>query len=131
MTHEAFDDERMVHLVRNALIVAGQEMGDGDQWPVIKDTIYKIMKDWEDLKIERNVFDEIRKHCAHTIRELEQIRATCDDDLKVAINKSLQEMRAVYYAAFTQPAPEQIYMDADTIPAHIKRADEILKTMED
>ena len=41
----------MVSLVRNALLVAGHEMGaNGDHWPVIKSTIHSIMKDWEDLK---------------------------------------------------------------------------------
>ena len=37
-------------------------MGDGDQWPVVKDTVYRVMKDWEDLKVERAVHAEMKIH---------------------------------------------------------------------
>ena len=39
MPHTMTDDQA-VNLVRNSLLVAGQEMGhDGDHWPVIKSTV--------------------------------------------------------------------------------------------
>ncbi len=65
MTAQATTETQMVGLVRNALLVAGQEMGaDGDHWPVINSTIHSIAKDWENLQIERNVHTELKTHLA-------------------------------------------------------------------
>jgi len=50
-TTKPMPEEQMVHLMRNALLVAGHEMGaDGDHWPVVKATIHSLMKDWEDFE---------------------------------------------------------------------------------
>ena len=71
-TTKPMPEEQMVHLVRNALLVAGHEMGkDGDHWPVVKSTIHSLMKDWEDLKVERNVHAELKKHVYAQLDEME------------------------------------------------------------
>ena len=61
-------EEKMVTLVRNALLAAGHEMGkNGDHWPVIKSTIEKVMKDWENLKIERDITAELKEKFGDTV----------------------------------------------------------------
>lgn len=125
-------EERAVHLVRNALLVAGQEMGeDGDHWPVIKSTIHSVMKDYEDLKVERNVSEELRKYYAGIIANVEKNLSKCPADKQPDVQKILHEMREIYNARFEEPVGKIMYVtcDADE-PIHIKRMKNIIETLE-
>ena len=124
----AMSEEQMVHVVRNALLVAGQEMGDGDQWPVIKDTVYKIMKDYEDLKIERNVNAVLAKHCGEAVDVLEQNLHLCPEDLRPSAELMIRELRELHAARF-EPIGKQDFAFED-LPVHAQRMLTIVKTLE-
>ena len=126
----AISEEQMVHLVRNALLVAGQEMGKGDQWPVVKDTIYKIMKDWEDLKVERNVDAELRTHLYEQLAEMEAGLLECTPEARAIAEPKVKELREVYDAYFSELNKDAIMCDEENTPVHIKRMEAILNTME-
>lgn len=124
-------EEQMVFLVRNALLVAQQEMGDGDQWPVVKDTIHKIMKDWEDLKVERNVDEELRVHLYAQIKEMEAALPECTAEARAILEPRIKEWKEVCDAYFSDIDPNAVdYNDSNT-PPHIKRMNAILETLED
>jgi len=128
MNMAAEDEERMVFMVRNALLVAGQEMGNGEEWPVVKDTIYKIMQDWENLKIERAVSDELQKHYASIIDNLVNNLHLCPEDLRPKAEEMIKELRELYHARF-DPVTE-IHVDPDDLPMHTKRMMAIVQTLE-
>lgn len=132
MTTAAMTEEQMVHLVRNALAVAGQEMGaEGDHWPAIKSTIHSIMKDWEDLKIERNVNAELEKHYGAILDQMEKDLELCPLKLRPEAQRIVKEMREMYDACFA-PADVTMFVTCDAeIPIHIQRAQTIIKTLED
>ena len=123
-------EEQMVGLVRNALLVAGMEMGaEGDHWPVIKDTIFSIMRDWEDLKTERCVSAAVKEHYEKLLKELETIRAGSPEQLKKEIDAALIDLRALYSACFA-PVNDLYFSDADEEPpSHIKRAKVIIDSL--
>lgn len=131
MTTTAMNEEQMVFLVRNALLVAGQEMGNGDQWPVVKDTIYKIMKDFEDLKIERNVDEELKVHLYEQLRRMEAGLNECDPDIRATLEPRIKELHEVCDAYFSDIDKSVLGYDENQAPEHIKRMKAILKTMED
>jgi len=131
MTTHAMNEEQMVFLVRNALLVAGQEMGRGDEWPVVKDTIYKIMRDWEDLKIERNVDDELRVHLYAQIKEMEAGLAECTPEARAALEPKVAEWREVCDAYFSDLDRNAVEINEEDEPQHIKRMKAIIGTMED
>lgn len=125
---QELSEARMVHLVRNALLVAGKEMGDdGDHWPVIKATIRSIMKDWEEAKIERNVSAELKKYYVETIAVLKTMHDQSPLEMKPSIDKALKELDDLYTANFTEVSPAQIF--ANDIPVHLKRAKAIIDTL--
>ena len=128
MTAKAMNEEQMVHLVRNSLLVAGQEMGNGDQWPVIKDTIHKIMKDWEDLKIEQNVDAELKKHYADLIDNLENNLVLCPIELRPRAEQMIHNLRELYAARFEPILDENIRLEE--LPVHAQRMIEIINTLE-
>ncbi len=130
-TNPTMSEEQAVHLVRNSLLVAGSEMGaEGDHWPVIKTTIHSIMRDWESLQIERNVEAELKTHYNAMISNLERNLHLCPIDLQPAAIKMIGEMRQLYQARF-EPAEMTMYVNCDAdIPIHIKRMNEIVKTLE-
>lgn len=123
------DEERMVFTIRNALLVAGQEMGNGDEWPVVKDTIYKIMQDWENLKVERAVNDELQKHYASIIDNLVNNLHLCPEDLRPKAEEMIKELRELYHARFDPVSKMEI--SNDDLPMHTKRMLAIVKTLED
>lgn len=123
-------------LVRNALMVAGQEMGaDGDHWPVIKNTIKDIMSDWEDLDAARAAQAELKKQLYTQLAEIEDIVRTCSPAAQAEAAPRLAELREIYDAHFEEPAEHVIDLDAEEDdadkPMHIRRAEEIIMTMED
>lgn len=128
-TATAMSEEQMVHLVRNALLVAGQEMGKGDQWPVIKDTVYKIMKDWEDLKVERNVDDELKTHYLAIIKDLADNLHECPQEMRPKAEQMIRDLYEIYTAHF-EPA-KSIEASHDDLPLHMQRMFEIIKTLEE
>ena len=130
MTDKAMSEEQMVHLVRNALLVAGQEMGDGDQWPVIKDTVYKITKDWEDLKTERNVDEELKIHLYEQLKEMEAGLPDCTPEARAQLEPKIKELREVCDAYFSDVDPNAVVYDSKDEPEHIKRMEAIIKTLE-
>jgi len=130
MTAKPLSEEKMVHLVRNALLVAGQEMGNGDQWPVVKDTIYKIMKDWEDLKIERNVHAEMKKHIYAELDEMDRILFTCTEEQRADAAPKLKQLREIYDAYFEPVDPRHISIEEAKVPVHVKRAENLLMSLE-
>jgi len=124
-------EAQAVNLVRNALIVAGQEMGaEGDHWPVIKSTVLSIMKDWEDLQVERNISAEVKQHYGEMISGLEKDLELCPPEARPEAERVIKKMREHYQARFS-PMDMTMFVvcDAD-IPIHIKRAETIIKTLE-
>lgn len=133
-TNQVIDEkqeEQMVHLVRNALLVAGQEMGNGDHWPVVKSTIYSIMKDWEDLKIERNVHAELKKHLYAQLDEMDRLAQNHTAAEKAEALPKLKELREIYDAYFEPANKEFLKLNKEDTPIHVKRAQHLLKTLED
>jgi hypothetical protein len=124
-------EAQMVQLTRNALLVAGQEMGEtGDHWPVIKSTIHSIMKDWEQLQIERNVHAELKIQLYEQLREMERILPTCTADVQADAAPKLKELREVYDAYFTDIDEDKLILDDAEVPQHVKRAKAIIETLE-
>lgn len=128
-------EKDMKTLVRNALMVAGQEMGEtGDHWPVIKNTITDIMRDWEELQAERDYQEEMKEHLYGQLKAMEDVLATCSTETQTEVAPRLRELREIYDAHFVKPEHEMIDLtDVDDTekPLHIKRAEAILKTLEE
>jgi predicted exporter len=121
-----------VNLVRNALLVAGHEMGeDGDHWPVIKSTIHQMMQDYEQLKIERNVDDELKVHLGEQLAIMESRVKECPVEIRAQQMRLLREMREVYEAYFASIDEDQIVVMEDDVPDYIKQAEEIILTLEE
>lgn len=104
---------QLITLARNALLVAGHEMGKtGDHWPVIKATIQGIMKDYEELQTERRISEELQDHLGQIVGEYEQLLNDCSPELRAELEPVIREMREVYEAAAADvpvtamPAPE-------------------------
>ncbi len=131
MTPQAMCEERMVFLVRNALLVAEQEMGGGDEWPVVKDTVYKIMKDWEDLKTERNVDAELKIHLYEQIRKMEAGLDECSPEARKIVEPKIREWREICDAYFCEVDRNAVVYDEASAPIHIKRMNAILDTLEE
>jgi hypothetical protein len=132
MAAKEMTEEQAVHLVRNALLVAGQEMGAaGDHWPVIKSTIYDIMKDFEDLKVERNVDVELKTHLYSQLAAMERGLANSPAAVKADVAPKLKKLREIYDAYFSTVDKDAAIINEDEIPAHMKRAKAIVATLED
>jgi hypothetical protein len=100
-------DEKLVYLARNAMLISGMEMGkDGDHWPVIKANIHAMMRDYEQLKIELAVREELREHVGTIIKKYEQFLTECDQDTRDQYAPHVQEMRDVYDAMYAPVDPK-------------------------
>jgi hypothetical protein len=130
MTGNRMSEEQMVGMVRNALLVAGQEMGNGDQWPVIKDTIHKIEADWERLQIERNVDEELKVHLYAQLAEMEAGLPECSPEMRANLTPKVKELRDVCDAYFSDLDKHSIVYDAAEEPDHIKRMRVIISSLE-
>ncbi|MDD3030104.1 MAG: hypothetical protein PHS57_07485 [Alphaproteobacteria bacterium] len=131
MTTSKLTEEQIVFMTRNALLAAGQEMGADDAWPVIDDTIVKIMKDWEDLKIERDVDAEMRIHLYEQLKVMEAGLAECAPDVREQAAPHIQALREACDAYFEEINPDAMAYDEEDAPDHIKRMKAILGTMEE
>lgn len=125
----------MKTLIRNALMVAGNEMGEtGDHWPVVKNTITDIMRDWEEMEIERTVHAEIKTHLYAHLSAMEEILKTCEPDVQAYIAPRLIQLREVYDAAFEEAGEIVVDMAQPRTgdePIHYKRAEAILDVLFD
>ena len=132
MTGKAMTEDQMVHIVRNALIVAGQEMGqDGDHWPVINATIHDIMEDIEETKAKRAALIQVKKYYEDMIRELVSIRNKKNENDKAEMEAVISEIRALYRACFDEVDLANVYLSETDLPQHFKRADIIISTLGD
>lgn len=99
-------DDKMVHLTRNALLVAGLEMGkEGDHWPVIKANIHALMRDYEELKIEQAVQDQLKEHIGQLIGEYETVLENCDAELRAKAEPHVRKLRELHDAMFAPVNP--------------------------
>ncbi len=125
-------EDQMMHLVRNTLLVAGDEMGaDGDHWPVIKSTILELMKEWEQLKVERNVHAEMKMHLGYTLAEMEKALDECPEELRDEMKSGVKELREVYEAYFSAIDGNALAGEDVEMPIHVKRAEAIIDTFEE
>lgn len=98
-------DDKLVNLTRNALLVAGMEMGkEGDHWPVIKANIHALMRDHENLKIEVAVQEQLREHVGKIIGEYEKFLTECDEITRNKAEPHIHKMRELHDAMFTPVA---------------------------
>ena len=132
MSEIRITEEQMVSLVRNALLIAGQEMGaDGDHWPVVKSTVHSIMKDWEELKVKRNVHAEMRTQIYAQLDDMDRILLTCSAEAQEDSAPKMKEIREIYDAYFEEIDRKNLSVDPEDLPPHVKRAEAIIKTLED
>lgn len=124
-------EEKLVFAARNALIIAGREMGaEGDHWPVIKATVNAIMKDWEELKVLRNVDEELKLHLGVLLEKLEHEVAHCAPEVRAQAAKELAEMQEVYEAYFSEIDKKAFDAAGMEMPPHVLRAEAIIDTLE-
>ncbi len=94
-------NDQTVNMTRNALLVAGLEMGkEGDHWPVIKANIHALMRDYEKLKIEKAVQEQLKEHLDQIIGDYEALLERSDDEFRNAMAPHVRGMREVYDAMF-------------------------------
>lgn len=122
----------MLKIMRNALIVAGDEMGKtGDHWPVVKATIYAIANDYEEARINRDVDAEMKIHLYHELEEMERHLPECCEEIRPKVAAELKQLRDVFDAYFAPTDENAIPINDDDLPPHILRAREIVKTLEE
>ncbi len=129
MRVEGISEEKAIYMLRNAILVAGQEMGMGDAAPIIKDTVYHLMKDYEDLKTERRVTAELKIHNKALIDSLEENLPLCPESLRPKAEAMIASLRELYAARF-DPVPHPAYAESD-LPIHARRMLYLVKTLED
>jgi DNA-binding transcriptional regulator GbsR (MarR family) len=131
-TPPALTEEEAVNLTRNALLVAGHELGEnGDHWPVVKDTIYQIARDWEELKIERAVDAEMKIHLYAELDAAEKKLKDLDPAIRTRVAPKLRELREIYDAYFETAYVDELVLEDIPTPAHLQRAEAILETLEE
>jgi hypothetical protein len=128
----ALNDDESFGLLRNALLVAGAELGpDGDHWPLIKGTIHQLAKDCEDLKTARATEAEMKKHLYAQLREAEaRIDAIPPED-RAEVEAQLKELRQIYDATFAPAELDELALEEIDAPPHLKSAAAILETWEE
>lgn len=102
-------DAAVLNLARNALLVAGHEMGDGgDHWPVIKAAVHGLARAYDAMKIEEEVTAQLRVHMRAALDEYEGLLASYSSDLdpsqRAELEKFVADMRDIYSARFDAPA---------------------------
>jgi hypothetical protein len=130
MTRE-LNEMQLAGLARNALLIAGQEMGEtGDHWPAIKSTIHSIGRDWEAYRIEKDVDAEMKIHLYRQLEIMENELPNCSPEGRAELTPKLKELRELYDAYFssldeTAVAP----IREEETPLYVKRAETILATL--
>lgn len=119
-----------LNILRNALLVAGAEMGDeGDHWPVIHATIHKIMKDWEDVKLERAADLELKKHVYEHLDAMEKELPNCTPEAQADLEPRIRQLREISDAYFSA-TDGKLMTNLEDEPLYLKRARTILATLE-
>ena len=95
----------MLNMARNALLVAGHEMGaDGDHWPVIKAAVHGLARAYDAMKIEEEVTRQLRTHMKAALDEYAQLLDDHGDELDLDQKRELEtfvgNMRELYQARF-------------------------------
>lgn len=127
----ALTDAQLIHLARNALLVAGQEMGEkGDHWPVINSTIHQLMQDYQALQIERNLHAELKTHLYAKLSEMGRTVHTMPADKRQALAQRLKELEEVSSAFFSEVDYSKMTIDAEDLPPHIKRLQYLIATLD-
>lgn len=131
MTAKTMTEEQMVGMVRNALLVAGYEMGQtGDHWPVINATIYSLARDWEESRIQKNVDAEMKIHIYEQLGLLEKSMGDYPAESRSRMVSKIKELRDIYDAYFSALDEKVVApLREDEIPFHIVRAKEIISTL--
>jgi hypothetical protein len=123
-------EAQMVGLVRNALLVAGHEMGEnGEHWPVVNATIHSIAKDWEESRLEDAADEEMKTHLYQKLESMEKGLAECSPDLRAELLPKLKELREAYDAYFLPLDEKAATIQEEEVPIHIKRAEAIISTL--
>lgn len=132
--HPTFElrETDMKNLIRNALMVAGHEMGDeGDHWPVVKNTITDVMRDWEELEIERAIHAELKHQMTRYLDDMMEVLKTCKPSVQKEAAPYIRELRDIYDAAFSNPEEEILDLAEEEKPMHIKRAEAMIDMLFD
>lgn len=124
-------EAQMVGLVRNALLVAGYELGKtGDHWPVINATIKSIASDWEESQIQKNVDEEMKIHLYEQLGIMEKGMADCSPAVRAELTPVLKELRELYDCYFSSLDDRAVQPIRDEeIPVYVKRAEAIIATL--
>lgn len=131
MTREMNEAQR-VGLLRNAILVAGYEMGEeGEHWPVINDTIHKIARDWEESKLQKDADAEMKIHAYEQLDVIEQkIAQEPDTKLRQEMKIRFDHLRESFDAYFSPVDNKAIIpLSDEEIPDYIKRVDVIISTL--
>ncbi|MFY9287703.1 MAG: hypothetical protein WAO98_04295 [Alphaproteobacteria bacterium] len=123
-------EQQAVNVVRNALLVAGTEMGEGDHWPVINATVHSIAKDYENLKIERAVDAEMKTHLYSQLQIMERELPNCTLEARIEVAAKLMELREIYDAYFSSLEESAVVVSENDVPVHVQRAKTIISTLE-
>src|SRR4051812_33616860 len=102
-------DASLLNMARNALLVAGHEMGsEGDHWPVIKAAVHGLARAYDAMKVEEEVANQLRTHMKNALDEYQSLVESYGDDLTVIqkdeLEKFIDDMRDIYSARFDSPA---------------------------
>jgi hypothetical protein len=124
-------ETQMVGMIRNAVLVAGYEMGkEGDHWPVINDTIHSIARDWQEVQTQKDVDAELQVHLYEQLAAMEQELPNCDPQLRAELEPKLKELREIYDSYFMPLSRSAIVPILDCeIPMYLKRAEAIVETL--
>jgi thioesterase domain-containing protein len=128
---ELMTEEQMAALVRNALLVAGFEMGEtGEHWPVINSTIYSLAEDLEEMRIQKNVDAEMKIHLYEHLDAMEKHLPKCSVEIQTKAAPILKRLREIYDAYFS-PLDTAVMAPIrdEEIPDYIKRAKTIIATL--
>ncbi len=127
---QGMNDAQKVGLVRNALLVAGYEMGEsGEHWPVINATIHDVAKDWQESLADQRVDDEMKDHLYAQLQDMEKQLLNCDAKARLELEPMIRDLREACDAYF-EPCDVTLSPHSnDDAPAHIKRAETIIATL--
>lgn len=128
-TTQPISEAQLLHLARNALLVAGQEMGEGDHWPVINATIHQLMQDYEALQTERNLHAELKTHLYAKLAEMGRSAQHMPAGQRKAVAAKLAELQEVCSAFFTEADYRHMALSDEELPSHVKRLKYLIETL--
>jgi hypothetical protein len=127
---QTISEAQLLHLARNALLVAGQEMGEGgDHWPVINATIHQLMRDYEALQNERSLHAELKTHLYAKLAEMSRSAHHMPASQRKAVAARLGELQEVCGAFFTEADYQHAVIDDEDLPPHVKRLKYLIETL--